>query len=207
MLAELAGVDTIRIGIDDDLKPVREHDVEQARRAARRLELRMPPSPGLLKVALQAQPDRVLLSAGTREGRWAGGPLDLLRPEASLVPVLRSLDEAGLPVALRIPAHLESIKAAHGHGATAVELFTGSIVDLPARERRTELESLRDAVRLAAKLRLGIGLGGGLGFRSIPDVLAEAPAAEHIAVGRAALSRALLVGLDRALRDLLTQVQ
>jgi pyridoxine 5'-phosphate synthase PdxJ len=62
-------------------------------------------------------------------------------------------------------------------------------------------------VRLAAKLRLGIGLGGGLGFGSIPDVLAEAPAAESVAVGRAALSRALLVGLDRALRDLLSQVQ
>ena len=54
----------------------------------------------------------------------------------------------------------------------------------------------------ASKLRLSIGLGGGLGYRSLREVLEAAPAAERIAVGRAALTRALLVGLDRALRDL-----
>jgi pyridoxine 5'-phosphate synthase PdxJ len=57
-------------------------------------------------------------------------------------------------------------------------------------------------VRLAAKLGLEIGLGGGLSYRSLPEVLAACPAAQGVAVGRAALCRALLVGLDRALRDL-----
>ena len=50
-LAELAGVDAVRLGVNEDLKPVREADVLAARRAARRLELRMPPSQPMLKVA------------------------------------------------------------------------------------------------------------------------------------------------------------
>ncbi|MBW2715313.1 MAG: pyridoxine 5'-phosphate synthase, partial [Deltaproteobacteria bacterium] len=62
-LAELAGVDAVRLGINDDLKPVSERDVLNARRAARRFELRMTGSPALLKVALEARPDRVLIAA------------------------------------------------------------------------------------------------------------------------------------------------
>jgi pyridoxine 5-phosphate synthase len=116
--------------------------------------------------------------------------------------MLRALREAGIPAGVLIAADLEAVKAAHAEGLDAVEFFTGAIVDLPAPERRAELEKLGDAVRLAAKLRMTIGLGGGLGYRRLRESLEAAPAAERVAVGRAALSRAVLVGLDRALRDL-----
>ena len=65
-----------------------------------------------------------------------------------------------------------------------------------------ELERLGDTARLASKLRMSLSLGGGLGYRSLREVIDAAPAAESVAVGRAALARALLVGLDLALRDL-----
>ncbi len=68
-LAELAGVDAIRLGVTDDLKPVTEQDVLETRRAARVLELRMPPSPALLKVALEARPNRVMLAMPGRDVR------------------------------------------------------------------------------------------------------------------------------------------
>jgi len=57
-------------------------------------------------------------------------------------------------------------------------------------------------VRLASKLQLAIGLGGGLSYATLREVLAAAPAVESVAIGRAAVVRALLVGLERALRDL-----
>ena len=76
-LAELAGVDAVRLGVSVDLKPVREEDLQDMRRAARRLELRMPPSETLLAVALATRPDRVLLAADAREGRAAAAPIDL----------------------------------------------------------------------------------------------------------------------------------
>jgi pyridoxine 5-phosphate synthase len=197
-LAELAGVDAVRLTVNEDLKPVCEDDVQRTRRAARRLELRMPPSQLLLKLALEARPDRVLL-AGTGA---PSVPLDLHGRGGSLEPVLRALTEAGIPAAAVIPPDLEAVKRVHGAGVPAIEFYTGAIVDLPPVERRTELERLGDAVRLASKLHVGIGLGGGLSYRTLSEVLESCPAAEWVAVGRAAVARAVLVGLDCALRDL-----
>ena len=206
-LAELAGVDAVRLGIDDELKPVAESDVLNARRAARRFELCMAASPGLLKVALEARPDRVLLAAGARDGGWAGGPLDLRASNQPLTPVMHGLQEAGIPVSLRVHPKLDAVKAAHAERASGVELYTGAILDLPQAEQKAELEALSDAVRLAAKLRLRIAIGGGLGYATARELLDGVPATEIVAVGRAAISRALLVGLDRAVRDLRAAVQ
>ena len=202
LLAELAGVDAIRLSVNEELKPVREEDVQEARRAARVLELRMPPSSSLLKVALEARPDRVVLAAGSSGRRGPAGPVDLRGRSVPLEPVVRTLGEAGIATVAVVGSDLESVKRAHGHGVAGVEFYTGATVDLPPAERRGELERLGDAVRLASKLQLRIGLGGGLGYRTLAEVLAAAPAVESVTVGRSALVRAVLVGLDRALRDL-----
>ena len=83
-LAELAGSGTgFALGIDDTLKPVSEHDVSEVRRSARDFELRMPVNPGLVKIALEAQPNLVLLVGGGVDGldgssiATAGRPLDI----------------------------------------------------------------------------------------------------------------------------------
>ncbi len=193
-LAELAGVEGVRLGVSEDLKPVRPEDVLEARRASRMLELRMPPSQAVIKVALEARPDRVLLcSEGRLDRRGQGAPR---------APIVRALAEAGIGVAVRIAPDVEALKAVHAEDVTAVEFHTARVVDLPGPERAAALERLSDAVKLAAKLGFAVGLGGGLGYRNLPEMLQAAPAAEWVAVGRAALARALLVGLDRALRDL-----
>ena len=201
-LSELAGVDAVRLGITEDLKPVREQDVLEARRATRGLELRMPPVPGLVKVALAARPNRVLLASPGRDGRSPSWPLDLRGRRGALEPVIRVLSEAGIPVGALVQPDIDSVKTAHGQGVGRVELFTGVLVDLPMSERHSALEGLGDAVRLAAKLRIGVSLGGGLSYRALPEILEAAPAVEGVAVGRGAIARAMLVGLDRALRDL-----
>jgi len=205
-LAELAGADAIRLGVREELRPVSELDVRQARRSARELELRMPLSQTLLKVALDARPERVLLAAEPRDGRQPSSPLDLRSRALPLGGVVRALGEAGIVAWAVISPDLEAVKIAHAEGVRGVELFTGALVDLPAAERRAQIDKLADAVRLAAKLRLGIGLGGGLGFRVLRELLEAAPAVERVAIGRAAIARALLVGLDRSVRDLKAQL-
>ncbi len=202
-LAELAGVDAVRLGVNPDLKPVREEDLRDTRRAARRLELRMPPVESLVRVALDVRPDAVLLASDRREGRTAASPLDFRAGAGGgLAQVIRALGDAGVGVSALVAPTLDAVKSAHGSGVAQVELYTGALVDLPPAERRTALKQLGDAARLASKLQLGLGLAGGLGYRTLPEVIQAAPAAERIAVGRAALTRSLLVGLDRALRDL-----
>jgi pyridoxine 5-phosphate synthase len=201
-LAELAGVDAVRLGVNPDLKPVREEDLRDTRRAARRLELRMSPLESLVRVALEVRPDAVLLASDRREGRSAAAPLDFRGGASGVGQVIRTLGEAGISVAILVAPTLEAVKAAHASGVAHVELYTGALVDLPAPARRAELKQLGDAARLAAKLQLGLGLGGGLGYRTLPEVIQAAPVAERVAVGRAALTRSVLVGIDRAVRDL-----
>jgi pyridoxine 5-phosphate synthase len=200
-LAELAGADFIRLGVTEEMRPVREADVRAVRSAATSLELRMAPVPALVKVALETQPERLLLASEGRRGRVTSGPLDFRAWGTALPPVVRTLHESGLQVAVLASPDLAAVKAAHAADLTAIEFFTGALIDLPQAERQAELERLTDATRLAAKLRLSVGVGGGLGMRDFSTVLAAAPAIDRVAVGRSLISRALLVGLDRAVRD------
>lgn len=200
-LAELVGADSVRLGVTEELRPVRESDVRAVRQAVEALELRMAPVPSLVKVALEAQPQRLLLASEGRKGRVGSGPLDFRSWGTALPPVVRTLHEAGLRVAALVSPDLTSVKAAHAADLTAVEFFTGALIDLPEAERRAGLERLADATRLAAKLRLSVGVGGGLAMRDLPTVLAAAPVIQRVAVGRSLISRAILVGLDRAVRD------
>jgi pyridoxine 5-phosphate synthase len=200
-LAELVGADSVRVGVTEQMRPVREADVRAVRRAAAALELRMAPVPALVKVALETRPERLLLASEGRKGRVTSGPLDFRAWGNALPPVVRTLQEAGLEVAVLVSPELESVKAAHAADLTALEFFTGALADLPVAERRAGLERLTDATRLAAKLRLSVGIGGGLGLHSLDGVLAAAPVIQRVAVGRSLISRAILLGLDRAVRD------
>lgn len=200
-LAELAGVDTLRLSINEDLAPVRETDVDGLRRVARSMELRMPVSQNLLKVPLTVRPDRVVLVGERHEVSGAVPPVDARIAGTALGSVLRSLEEAGMPATVRVAPDLDAIRAVHAQGVTDVELFTGYLVDLPDAERRAALVTLGDTARLAAKLRLGIGLAGGLDDRNVAEVIAAAPSADRVVFGRGLARRALLVGLDRAVRD------
>jgi len=200
-LAELAGVDVLRLSINEDLAPVREADVAELRRAARFFELRMPVSQNLLKIPLEARPDRVVLVGERHEANGAAPPVDARVAGAALGVVLRSLEEAGIAVSVRITPEVDAIRAVHAQGVSDVELFTGYLVDLPEAERRGALVMLGDTARLASKLRLGLSVAGGLDERNVAEVLEAAPAIDRVVFGRGLARRALLVGLDRAVRD------
>lgn len=200
-LAEIAGADALRLAIHDELTPVRESDVDTLRRSARRMELRMPVSQGLLRIALEARPDRVVLVGERYEAIGPAPPVDARVAGTALAGVLRGLDEAGIASSVRVAPELDAIRAVHAQGVKDVELFTGYLVDLPDAERRESLVKLGDTARLASKLRLGMAVAGGLDDRNVGEVLDAAPSAERVVFGRGLARRALLVGLDRAVRD------
>lgn len=200
LVAELAGADRVRLSLREDLAPIGTAELRDLRRAARCLELRMSPGPASLKIALEVRPERVLLATEPPPGR-AGLPLDVAAWSASLPGTLRVLREAGIGAALAIAPTLDAVKAARGVDAPAVELSTAALVDLPPRERAEAFVALGDAARLAAKLRMSAGVGGGLELETLARALEAAPSLEWASTGRGLTERALLVGLDRAVRD------
>ena len=201
-LAHLAGADAVRLGLYDSASPDREREAAALRRAAPVLELRIPGAPQMLKHALEIRPDLVVLTGELRaNGAWSVA-LDPGQP--GLGSLLRSLAEAGISASALVYPSVETVKAAHAAGFRAVEMFTAPVFDGPDVE--SGLQGLCDALRLAAKLRMEVGLGGGLGYRNLASALSVAPAVERIVVGRAAVARAALVGLDRAVRDLRARI-
>ncbi len=200
-LAELAGVDSLRLSINEESMPAREGDIDALRRTARSLELRMPVSQNLLKVPLEARPDRVVLVADHHDTVGPAPPVDARVGGSALGVVLRSLEDAGIATSVRIAPDVDAIRAVHAQGVNDVEIFTGHLVDLPDAERRGALTSLGDTARLASKLRLGIAVAGGLDDRNIREVLEAAPSVERVVFGRGIARRALLLGLDRSIRD------
>jgi pyridoxine 5-phosphate synthase len=199
-LADLAGVGRVRVTVREELAPIGAAELRDLRRVAQRLELRIAPLPSLVKVALEARPDRVLLAGDGSEGR-STPPLDLPAWSASLPGALRTLREAGIEVALAIAPTLEAVKAARAADAGSVELSTAGLVDLPLREREEAQAGLGDAARLGAKLRMSVGVGGALTLANIAPLLEAAPSLEWVASGRGFVERALLVGIERAVRD------
>ncbi len=200
-LASVAGAASVRLGVREEDEPAAARELRELSAVGVRLELRMAPIPALLKVALEMRPAHVLLASNPNGGIRAL-PLDFRAWGSALAPALRTLEEAGLAAGALVAPDLPAVKAAHAVGARGVELYTGSLVDLPDAERREALARLADAARLAGKLRLEVGLGGGLDETSVATALAAAPSAASVTFGRAWVSRAVLVGIDRATRDL-----
>ena len=200
LLAELAGVDAVRIGITEEQRPVSDADVLNLRRAVRQLELQMPPCQALLKLALEVRPDRVILAGDARDR--ASRAVDLRGGrDSGLEQIIGALAESGIHVAARIKPELAAVKTAHTLGLSDVEFYSGDLLDLPGKERQVELEGLGDAARIAAKLRIAMGVAGGLDFLNVGEILLAAPVADRIVVGRALIARAMLVGIDCAVRD------
>jgi len=205
MLAELAGAGGVRLAVNEEGRPVGEAELREVARAGRGFELRMPPVPMLVKTALESRPQRVVLAAAPRDGRHTA-PLDFQAWGSALPPFVRTLEEAGIGVGVLVAPQPQAVKAAHGAGLRAVELHTAALVDLPPRERAEALSGLGDASRLAAKLGMAVAVGGRLDHHSLGPVLDAAPVVTTVVVGRAWIGRSLLVGIDRATRDLREQV-
>jgi len=201
-LASLAGAGALRVGVDEEHAATSQAELLGVRRAASGLELRMTPAPSLVKVALETRPERVLLASQARDGSRAPVPLDFHAWGSALAPVVHTLEEAGIEVSVLVAPRSEALKSAHGADASGVELYTGQLVDLPRSQGEEAWSALDDAARLAIKLQLRVGVGGRLGDRSIQRVLEVCPRAEWVAVGRSWTARCLLLGVERATRDL-----
>jgi len=203
VLAELGGASAISVHLRADRRHVQDRDVEVLRQTVRtRLELAMAASPEMLRIALTVKPNQVTLVPERREELTTEGGLDVVLNSVQIRPMLKTLQDAGVEVALFVEPELEQIKEAHKLGARVVRISTaawGAAAD--ARSRESALRRTIDAVRLARKLGFEVHAGHGLSYANVEPIAAQSEIAE-LEVGHAIVARAMLVGMERAVREM-----
>jgi len=204
-LAELAGAHGITAHLREDRRHICDRDMKLLRQTVRTvLNFEMAATEEMVGIALDLKPDIVTLVPERREERTTEGGLD---PSSLELPrAIGRLKEAGIDVSLFIDPDADVIRASAGLGASTVELHTGSYCEAQGEKAAAELQCLQEQAALAASLGLKVAAGHGLDYPNTrPVALIEE--VEELNIGHAIISRAVFVGLDRAVRDMLALME
>ena len=202
-LAELAGAHQITIHLREDRRHIQDRDLRVLRETVQTpLNLEMAATQEMLKIAYEHKPDRVTLVPERREEVTTEGGLDVIRYQKEVEAAIRQLKGEGIRVSLFIDADEQQIAAAAAVGAPVIELHTGRYANAKrAKEEQSEFDALAQAAKLAYKLGLGVNAGHGLNYRNIGR-LRQIPEIVEYNIGHSIVARALMVGLDRAVREM-----
>jgi pyridoxine 5-phosphate synthase len=202
-IAELAGADGITIHLREDRRHIKDRDLEILRQTVQtRLNLEMAATDEMVEIALAIKPEAVTLVPEKRAELTTEGGLDVRIHHEALKKVVEKLQEGGIIVSLFIDPDPDQIKAANKVGADYIEIHTGSFAEAANwKEEQQELIKIENAVKLARKLDLGVNAGHGLNYVNVKKVAAIG-GIEEFNIGHSIMSRAILVGLHQAVRDM-----
>lgn len=205
VLAELGGADGITVHLREDRRHVHDRDVRLLMETVRTgVNLELSTDSGILDVTLELAPMQATLVPERREEITTEGGLDL-GDEARRRRVGGALDrlrERGIRTSLFIDPDPAALEASAALGADAVELHTGEYANAsdPGSSAR-QLERLRMAALRGRELGLSIHAGHGLTYENVAPV-ASIPELEELNIGHSVVSRAVFVGLERAVREM-----
>ena len=202
-LAELAGADQITLHVREDRRHVNDRDLELLRKTVNgTLNLEMAALQSMLELALSTRPDTATLVPERREELTTEGGLDVNGNRDEIKRVTRALRDASVEVSLFIDPDAEQIKAAHRVDAQAVELHTGRYCEAKTqRDQARELLRIVEGARAAAKLGMRVAAGHGLDYWNVQPV-ARIEEITELNIGYSIICRAVLTGLERAVRDM-----
>jgi pyridoxine 5-phosphate synthase len=201
-LCELAGAHGITCHLREDRRHIQDRDLEVLRRTVRTvLNLEMAATPEMVAIARRVRPDYVTLVPEKRDERTTEGGLDVVAA-AGLREVVAELQGDGIEVSLFIDPVAGQIRAAGAVGARRIELHTGHYAEARGEAEEAELERLAQAAEEGVSLGLHVAAGHGLDYANVEPV-ALIPGIEEANIGHALIARAVFVGLDRAVRDML----
>jgi pyridoxine 5-phosphate synthase len=157
----------------------------------------------MIGIALEVKPDQITLVPEKREELTTEGGLDVVSNRKHIADAIARLKGDGIPISLFIEADREQIAVSKEIGADAIELHTGSYANAKTdAAQAAELERLIASGRQAVALGLRVHAGHGLTYRNIIPIK-QIPKLHEVNIGHNIVARAVLVGLDRAVRDML----
>ena len=203
-ICELAGAEGIVVHLREDRRHIQDRDVILLRQTVKtKLNLEMGATKEIIKFALDLKPDMVTLVPEKRKELTTEGGLNIAGQKKKLKDVIFQMNDAGIPVSLFIDPDSRQIEASHSVGATFVEIHTGKYSD-PTNEEEIEedYELIASAAEEAYEAGLRVNAGHGLNYVNTPRV-ASLETIEELSIGHAIMARAIFVGLDQAVREML----
>jgi len=208
-LAELAGCDGIIVHLREDRRHIQDRDLELLRKTVTTtLNLEMAAVPEMIKIARTVRPDMVTLVPEKREELTTEGGLEVIHNRKSLKRVVKELRGVGIVVSLFVDPYQKQITVSKEEiGADCVEIHTGALSEAKdLTQEKRELDKIIEAVEVASRLELGINAGHGLNYHNIKK-LVTIKEIEEFSIGHSIIARAMLVGMERAVREMLTLIR
>ena len=208
VIAELAGADGITVHLREDRRHIQDRDLKLLRQTVQtKLNLEMAATADMVNIALSVKPDMCTLVPEKRQELTTEGGLDVRLQMETITEVVDKLQDGGILVSLFIDPDPDQVKAADKVGADYIEIHTGAFAEARGwKSEEAELGKIGNAIKLAAKLGLGVNAGHGLNYSNIRKI-ATLGGIEEYNIGHSIISRAVLVGLDRAVRDMVDLIK
>jgi pyridoxine 5-phosphate synthase len=201
-LCELAGADGITAHLREDRRHIRDNDIERLRKSLTTLlNLEMAASDEMIEIARRVEPDVITLVPERREELTTEGGLDVVATAKQIEKAAGLCAQARIKLSLFIEADETQVRKSVELGARQVEFHTGRYAHARGAERAEELSRIARAAKVAAELGLEVAAGHGL-TRDNVIAIAAIPLIEELNIGHSVVADAVLIGLDRAVRDL-----
>lgn len=203
---EMAGADQVTIHVREDRRHIQNRDARLIREVTRTaMNLEMAATAEMQEIALALHPDSITLVPEKREELTTEGGLDLKGTGGALKEMITTIKKAGIKACAFLDPDLEQINEAAHHQFDAVEIHTGRYANATGRAHRDELRKIKDSAVAINHLGMAAHAGHGLNYHNVPPIL-EISEIEELNIGHAIIARAIFVGLDRAVRDMLRQM-
>ena len=202
-LCEIAGADSITIHLREDRRHIKDRDVHIIKQTVKtRLNLEMAATEEMLNLALDIKPYSCCIVPEKRQELTTEGGLDVVSQEEKITNFIKPLIDAGIIVSLFIDADENQVNAASQTGAQYIELHTGVYAEsFNTSEENAALRNLKQAASLAQELGLSINAGHGLNYNNVTNILTIS-GLDELNIGHSIISRAVLIGLDKAVKDM-----
>lgn len=204
MLCEQAGADGITLHIRLDRRHVQDRDLRILRQIVKtNLNLEMAATEEMLETAIEVKPDLCTLVPERSGEITTEGGLDVAGQKEDLQEKIECLHKAGLAVSVFLDPEERQVEAAKEVGANGIELHTGPYADAVSEKGvEREFKRLLRAAKLAGDLGLELRAGHSLNFRNLP-LVTTLPNLVEVSIGHNVVARAVFIGLEGAVKELL----
>jgi pyridoxine 5-phosphate synthase len=207
-ICELAGAEGIVCHLREDRRHINDRDLRLLRETVKtKLDLEMAATEEIVKIAIETLPELVTFVPERRQELTTEGGLDVRGHKHLLRDVINEMHRHDIEVSLFIDPKAEQVEAAREVEADKIEIHTGEFAG--ARNEREQLELLevvRSSAKLAREFGMGVNAGHGLNYLNV-QMMCSVTEIEEMSIGHSIISRAVFVGLDRAVREMLALVR